>query len=147
MARTKGWRVVKKAAEEFIGFKKPLVTDKIKAHPKLLELHDRMSQPLSPLKYKLKELTDKDEPIGGVEELPFNVSRTFNGNLPVYTEFRNNRARHLTVVRRITGDVEEFKEELAKVVSNAPIYDKIGRIEVKGLHSYIIKVWLRRLGF
>lgn len=85
--------------------------------------------------------------MGNTSHLPFQIQRTHLGNLPVYTEFRNDRNRKLTVVRKITGDVEEFKAELAKVVSNSPIYDKVGRVEVKGLHTELVKLWLRRLGF
>ena len=55
--------------------------------------------------------------------------------------------RKITVVRRITGDIEEFKTELAKIVSNAPIEEKMGRIEISGIHSDKVKLWLRRLGF
>ena len=55
--------------------------------------------------------------------------------------------RKVTVVRKITGDLNEFKAELAKVVSNAPIEDKMGRIEISGLHSDKVKLWMRRLGF
>ena len=43
--------------------------------------------------------------------------------------------RKVTVVRRIAGDLNEFKTELAKVVSNAPIEEKMGRIEISGMHS------------
>lgn len=45
------------------------------------------------------------------------------------------------------GDVEDFKQELSKICSNAPINEKIGRVEVNGLHSEKVKLWLRRLGF
>ncbi len=55
--------------------------------------------------------------------------------------------RKLTVVRKIYGDVNEFKTELAKVVSNAPIEEKMGRIEINGMHAEKVKLWLRRLGF
>ena len=44
---------MKKAFEEFTEFKPPLVRDKIKAHPKMLAIHDQMTKPLPPLKYKL----------------------------------------------------------------------------------------------
>ena len=32
--------------------------------------------------------------------------------------------RKLTIVRKINGDIGEFKTELAKVVSNSPIEEK-----------------------
>ena len=53
----------------------------------------------------------------------------------------------MTIIRKIMGDVEDFKQELAKVCSNAPIQEKLGRVEVNGMHSEKVKLWLRRLGF
>ena len=67
--------------------------------------------------------------------------------MPVYTDYRVGGMRKVTVVRKITGDINEFKTELSKVVSNAPIEEKMGRIEISGLHSDKVKLWLRRLGF
>ena len=51
------------------------------------------------------------------------------------------------MVRKVFGDVEAFKGELAKVVSNAPITEKMGRLEISGIHSQKVKLWLTRLGF
>ena len=65
----------------------------------------------------------------------------------MYTDFRSGGGRKITVVRRIFGDVEEFKSELSKVVSNSPIEEKMGRLEISGLHTEKVKLWLRRLGF
>jgi large subunit ribosomal protein L49 len=135
MGRTKGWRIARKVAEDFVGFNPPPVSTKLRTHARVINIANQLSQPLEPLKYKLKhDAPSMLEPMGGTEDLPFNITRTHVGNLPVYTDFRNNRSRELTVVRKITGDVDEFKTELAKVVSNAPIYEKMGRIEIKGLH-------------
>ena len=52
-----------------------------------------------------------------------------------------------TIIRNITGDVNQMKEELAKVVSNSPIHEKMGRLEINGLHSTKVKFWLTKLGF
>ena len=68
-------------------------------------------------------------------------------NLPVYTDFRNGGQRKLTVVRKVAGDVNEFKSEISKIVSNSPITEKMGRLEIAGLHTEKVKLWLRRLGF
>ncbi|TNV75398.1 hypothetical protein FGO68_gene16241 [Halteria grandinella] len=110
-----------------------------------------MTQAPLPLKFKLHPLPTPDttfaEPLGLVEELPFNIERTHKGNVPVYTDYRVGGMRKVTVVRKITGDIDEFKMELAKVVSNAPIEEKMGRIEINGMHSDKVKLWLRRLGF
>ena len=88
-----------------------------------------------------------NEPLGPLEELPFEIERTHKGNLPVYTDVRSGGTRKLTIVRNIYGDVEAFKTELSKVVSNAPIEDKMGRLEINGTHSQKVKLWLTRLGF
>lgn len=150
MGRTKGFKVLKKAAEEFVGFKPPLTSSQVKAHPHSFEVIDRLTAPLPPLKYKLQEVPEGTsilQPLGNTDHLPFFVSRTHRGNLPVYTDFRNDRTRKITIVRRLLGDVEAFKEELAKVVSNNEIWEKNGRVEVKGLHIDVVTTWLRRLGF
>ena len=52
-----------------------------------------------------------------------------------------------TLIQHLTGDVNEFKEELSKVVSNAKIHEKVGRVEVTGIHRTSVLLWLRRLGF
>ena len=67
--------------------------------------------------------------------------------MPVYTDYRVGGMKKVTVVRKITGDINELKEELAKVVSNAPIEEKMGRLEISGLHSEKVKLWMRRVGF
>ena len=88
-----------------------------------------------------------NKPLGTLEELPFAVERTHKGNLPVYTDVRAGGERKVTVVRRIFGDIETFKSELSKIVSNSPIEDKNGRIEISGFHTQKVKLWLTRLGF
>ena len=99
-----------------------------------------------PLSYKLHEdslVRDQstlkfkhlNTALGPLEDLPFSVERTHKANLPVYTDYRDGGSKKCTVVRKINGDVELFKEELSKVVSNAPIVDKMGRIEISGFHS------------
>ena len=85
-------------------------------------------------------------PIGD-QAIPFVVKRTYRNNLPVYTEYKQGGNVQRTVVRNITGDLSEFKSELSKVVSNSPINEKMGRIEINGLHTKKVKLWLTRLGF
>ena len=52
-----------------------------------------------------------------------------------------------TQIRNITGDIGAFKEELAKITSNSTIHEKMGKVEVSGMHSAKVKMWLTRLGF
>jgi len=151
MARTKGWRLIRKAAEEFPGFIPPLKSDKLRAHPSTKAMHNRMTQPLQPLAFPLQSLPKPDTtpltPLGGTTTFPFHVDRTHTGNLPVYSDLSHAGTQQRTIIRKLTGDVQKFKDELSKVVSNAPIYTKVGRLEVKGLHVPVVKLWLRRLGF
>ena len=122
-----------------------------KVHPNIRKIVNKMTQTPEPLTYKLQELPTPDttfnEPLGTKDKIPFEITRTTFGNLPVYSNYRNNGMRKLTIIRRVYGDVDEFKKELAKIVSNSEIYEKTGRIEVKGLHVEKINLWLRRLGF
>lgn len=150
MGKTKGIRLLRKAAEDFAGFVPPKATDKIKTHPAHKALYNKTSQEPAPLKYKpqfVEKLDFGASPLGNTENIPFKISRTHLGNLPVYTDYKNDRNQQKTVIRRISGDIEEFKKELGKVVSNYEVFEKIGRIEVKGLHSYVVKAWLLKLGF
>jgi hypothetical protein len=42
-----------------------------------------------------------------VQQMPFRVLRTKTGNsLPVYTDYRNARTRQLTLVRKVSGDLQ-----------------------------------------
>ena len=90
-----------------------------------------------------------NKPLGPVEDnkLPFEIERTHRGNLPVYSEYKHGGQQKKTVIRNIFGDIEEFKEELSKVVSNSPIIEKMGRLEVSGIHTSKVKLWLTRLGY
>ena len=65
----------------------------------------------------------------------------------MYTDYKNGGMGKVTVVRKIFGDLNEFKTELAKIVSNSPIEEKMGRLEISGIHSQKVKLWMRRLGF
>ena len=88
-----------------------------------------------------------NEPLGTLETLPFDVQRTHKGNLPVYSDRRAGGQRKITIVRLVYGDVNAFKEELSKIVSNSPIAEKSGRLEISGFHTAKVKLWLTRLGF
>jgi len=73
--------------------------------------------------------------------------RTHTGNLPVYRKYNHDRTNKRTVIRLVEGDIDKFTTELSKVVSNAEIHVKVGRVEVNGLHKESVDLWLRRLGF
>jgi large subunit ribosomal protein L49 len=150
MGRTKGFITLKKAAEEFTNFVPPKVREKIKAPPAQKALYNKTTQIPLPLTYKLQEMPSSGlhgPALGVSSPLPFSVLRTHLGNLPVYTEYKNDRNHKKTVIRRLSGNIDEFKTELSKIVSNYEISEKIGRVEVKGIHTEVVKTWLRRLGF
>ena len=75
----------------------------------------------------------------------FAVARTRNGNMPVYTEFRNGGTRQVTVVRKIVGDAQALKKEL-EAFTGSPVREYVGRLEVKGLHSAAVKQFLAEKG-
>ena len=76
-----------------------------------------------------------NRPLGTLEALPFDIERTHKGNLPVYTDTRAGGQRKVTVIRKIFGDLNSFKDELSKIVSNSPIEEKQGRLEISGFHT------------
>ncbi|VWU48354.1 mitochondrial large subunit ribosomal protein, putative [Hepatocystis sp. ex Piliocolobus tephrosceles] len=78
--------------------------------------------------------------------LPFKVSRTTSGNLPVYPKIRRHGMIVTTVIRHIYGDIKVFKQHLMNICE-APVREHIGYIEVKGLHTLKIKQWLQHIGF
>ena len=89
-----------------------------------------------------------NEPLGPIDsDIPFEIKRTHRDNLPVYSDFRLAGAQKRTIIRNISGDVIKFKEELSKIVSNSEITEKMGRVEVSGVHTAKVKLWLTRLGF
>ena len=40
-----------------------------------------------------------------------------------------------TIIRRLSGDMDKFEDELRKVVSNAKVRRKVGKIEIAGVHK------------
>ena len=86
------------------------------------------------------------EPLGLLEKLPFHIERTSSGNLPVYTDYKNNHAVKRTIVRKISGNVWDLAEEIEKIVSGAEVRIKVGTIVIPGIHKESIERWLLRVG-
>ena len=120
-------------------------------HPDAIKKMVKMTQAPVPLKYKLQEIPkDHDiynEPLGNVDDLPFRIERTWNKNLPVYSIYKNGGMNKSTIINKVRGDIDEFKEELSKIVSNSEIKEHQGFLEVSGKHAEKVKHWLLRLGF
>lgn len=144
---SKGWVAPQYLKENLI--RQP--TGKLeRLHPNAKRVYNRMIQEPLPLTYKLHSealIVDKEIPLGNTENLPFQIARTHTNNLPVYSEFKDMKNTTKTVVRLISGDIEEFRKELSKIVSNAKIEIKTGKVIITGLHREKITLWLRRLGF
>lgn len=66
-----------------------------KLHPKALQKRIQYTQPLEPLAFKLQEVPEDTafqfKPLGVNQSIPFTVYRSWNGNLPVYRDFKNRR--------------------------------------------------------
>ena len=126
-----------------------------KLHPNAKRAYNKSIKEPEPLTYKLQDIPERDaksfyeisNPLGGTTHIPFQITRTHTNNLPVYTVFKNSRTTKLTVIRHIMGDIEEFKKELGKIVSNSDVSHQTGKVLVKGMHAEKIKLWLRKLGF
>ncbi len=82
------------------------------------------------------------------KNLPFNVARTHVGNsLPIYTDVKNGGARVYTIVRRVSGNLDEFVRELRCVCAEDRIIRRGGGFQVPGNHVKAVKNWLYGLGF
>ncbi|KAL9652305.1 hypothetical protein ABK040_011963 [Willaertia magna] len=87
-------------------------------------------------------------PLKGTEELPYHVSRSKFGQLPIYLDYKNGRTKVITIVRKIKGDVEKLKEDIKRITGEEEIVLRAGNnIEVKGNHSRILRLYLRGVGF
>ena len=79
---------------------------------------------------------------------PFRVDRTAVGNcLPVYTDYKNNRTRVVTVVRRVKGDMDEFVRECKVVCGTDKVELRGSSFHVEGNHIKAVQTWLYGLGF
>uniref|UniRef100_A0A3B0NHT7 Large ribosomal subunit protein mL49 n=1 Tax=Theileria annulata TaxID=5874 RepID=A0A3B0NHT7_THEAN len=78
--------------------------------------------------------------------LPFKVTRTSSGNLAVYLKIRAHGTVLYTVVRHIYGDIQAMKEQL-RILCESPVRERVGSLEVQGMHVKKIKKWLVSCGF
>ncbi|KAL8272712.1 hypothetical protein Esti_003348 [Eimeria stiedai] len=74
------------------------------------------------------------------------VLRTPSGNLPVYSRIRKHGTVVTTIIRHAMGDISALKKDLL-AICEAPVRERCGTLEVKGLHVLKIKQWLTHLGF
>lgn len=86
------------------------------------------------------------KPLGVIDKLPFLVERSLSGNLPVYVDYKNRRNIKRTIIRKVTGDIEQLADELRKVCSNSEVRVKVGQIVIPGIHKESVNMLLYRLG-
>lgn len=118
-------------------------------HPRSRVAINRRIKKPEPLKFKLQEYNPitNIKPLGNTDNLPFKIMRTFTNNLPIYTDYSRKHVIKKTVIRKVYGDLNELKNELAKITSNSEITIKTGKIVIKGLHVEPVKLYFERLGF
>ena len=67
--------------------------------------------------------------------------------MPVYLDYLGAGTKVVTILRKISGDIEILKEELDKVVEDAEVTVRPGKLVVRGNYNKRIKKWLLGLGF
>ncbi|CAM9418920.1 unnamed protein product [Scytosiphon promiscuus] len=81
-------------------------------------------------------------------DLPFQVARTGKGGfIPVYRDIKNGRTRTITIVKKVSGDVEAFTSDLSKVCQGGRVEARGAELRVQGDHATNVKRWLSGLGF
>ncbi|CAM0140475.1 54S ribosomal protein img2, mitochondrial [Umbelopsis sp. WA50703] len=83
----------------------------------------------------------------------YHITRTDGSqSLPVYLDFKNGRTRQLTVIRRVQGDAQALKEEVAALFPDATknlvtVNPVNNHVVIKGSYVNDIKHWLAQKGF
>ena len=78
---------------------------------------------------------------------PFLVQRAgVSESLPVYTDYKGGRTKVITIVRKISGNAEELKSEIEKVVGRKAEI-RPGKIIIDGNYCMRLKKYLIGLGF
>lgn len=79
------------------------------------------------------------------QSLPYTITRTVNGEFPVYKVYKGNGRIINTVVRNIFGDVSELRKDLA-LVCESPVKVHMGTLEIRGIHTWKIKEYFESIG-
>ncbi|XP_020901961.1 39S ribosomal protein L49, mitochondrial [Exaiptasia diaphana] len=103
---------------------------------------------------RLKEIDESPSgwvpPSEKVPDLPFSIRRSKMNNLPVYTDFKGGGTRHITIIRRIKGDLKAVEELLrAKLDKDLIIQlnELTGQVKIKGNHKDKVVTLMKELGF
>jgi hypothetical protein len=83
-----------------------------KVSPRMLKYFAKVSQEPAPLSFPLHPRQPEYglQPLGPLGPLPFRVTRTNSGNLPVYYKYNDGYRNPQTILRRIEGDVAPLAE-------------------------------------
>jgi large subunit ribosomal protein L49 len=102
------------------------------------------------------------QPTPAPPALPYTISRTYPGHqLPVYTLTKAGGSKHLTKVRKITGDLNALKADLTKAlgveggmtnrrgekVEAVSVNWQNNQVIVRGWRGPEIKTWAENRGF
>ncbi|KAJ1830386.1 mitochondrial 54S ribosomal protein img2 [Coemansia sp. RSA 2711] len=82
-------------------------------------------------------------------EYPYFICRTRFQSLPVYTDYRNGRTLKQTVVRRIDGDIDALRTDIAAALNLDTVATRgVSRqLVIKGDHALEVRRWLTEKGF
>lgn len=81
------------------------------------------------------------------------ITRTdASGSLPVYLDIKNGGTRSLTIIRRVQGDAEALRQEVASLFPDTPknfvtVNPINNQVVIKGSYVNDIKQWLAQKGF
>jgi large subunit ribosomal protein L49 len=83
----------------------------------------------------------------------YHISRTSTSeSLPVYLDIKNGGTRSLTIIRRVEGDAEALRQEIAALFPESAknfvtVNPTNKHIVIKGSYVNDIKQWLAQKGF
>ncbi|KAJ2962478.1 hypothetical protein NQZ79_g2408 [Umbelopsis isabellina] len=83
----------------------------------------------------------------------YHITRTdASQSLPVYLDIKNGGTRQLTIIRRVQGDAQALKEEVASLFPDATknfvtVNPVNNHVVIKGSYVNDIKHWLAQKGF
>lgn len=102
-----------------------------------------------------------EEPLPSAADLPFHIGRTKSRNLPIYESVKGGGSKHITEIRKLTGDLQEMQKQLCTVLQlPKSVIDGKGRkkepvsinhltnnILISGWRGPEVKKWAETLGF
>jgi large subunit ribosomal protein L49 len=123
---------------------------RVKGHPRLWPNTPELIIPAPTIPTKPVSVLPSGwaSPRGADISIPFSVTRTSIGQqVPVYTDYKNGRSRMITIIRKVTGNVDALVEELRRITGGAEVTARLGRVEIEGDRAKEVKTWLMSIGF